>query len=102
MDPQGTPLVSGLHLDNELLTITLCTWPSSHFFTYQTVKPLNIYLFTLVARMSWGTISKGLTAVQVDSYWLMSFIFIRLQNYILGVHAIFMQRKTHLTFHSRT
>lgn len=34
MDPQGTPLITALHLDTELLNITLWMQPSRQFFIH--------------------------------------------------------------------
>jgi len=63
-DPRGTPLVTGFHLDNELLTVTLCTQPSSQFLTHLTAHqtiPLQFRSKNVV-----GDHIKGLTEVQVN------------------------------------
>ena len=63
-DPWGTPLVTGVHLDIELLTTTLCQRLSNQFLSHRTDHPSNPYLSNLERRTLSGTVSKAL--LQID------------------------------------
>ena len=58
-DPWRTPLITGLHLDMESLTATLCLQPSIQLFIHWIVHLSNLYLCLM-----WGHI-KGLAKLQV-------------------------------------
>ena len=60
MDPWGTPLITGLHLDMEPLTTALWLRPSNQFFTHQKVQTSNLYLSNLEIWMWCGTTPKAL------------------------------------------
>lgn len=55
MDPWGTPLTTGCHLDTELLTITVWIQPPSQFLIHLIVHPSHIPLSKLEVRIFWQT-----------------------------------------------
>lgn len=60
MDLRGIVLVTGFHLDFELLTVTLWTGSSIQFVIYLTVHPSNQYCSNEVVGILWGTVAKAL------------------------------------------
>ena len=64
MDPWGTPLITGLHLDMEPLTTALWLRPSNQFLIQHIVQPSNPSLSNLEIRLWCRTVSKA--QLQVD------------------------------------
>lgn len=60
MDLRGIVLVTGFHLDFELLTVTLWTGSSIQFVIYLTAHPSNQYCSNEVVGILWGTVAKTL------------------------------------------
>ena len=59
MDPWGTPLITGLHLDMEPLTTALWLRPSNQFLIQHILQPSNPSLSNLEVRLWCRTVSKA-------------------------------------------
>lgn len=63
INPQGTPLITGLHLDIEPLTAALWIYLCTQFLINLILHLSSTYLANLEVIMLWGGFIKGLTRV---------------------------------------
>jgi len=60
IDPLGTPLVTSLQLDSELLITTLWVLPFSQFSIHLTDHSSSLHFLSFPRRILWETVSKAL------------------------------------------
>ena len=74
-DPWGMPLITGLHLNIELLTATLWMRPSSQFLIQWVVHLSNLFFFNLVTRMLCSAVSIHTVVVTLWAIIILSLIY---------------------------